>query len=88
MVEPLEIVVIPRGIKFKVEHAPGQEGNNTRGYICETHTGHFTLPDLGPIGSNSLANPMHFQTPVSFYEDDSSDWEIVAKFGDKFFTYK
>src|SRR5438309_7267702 len=27
------------------------------------------LPDLGPIGSNGLANPRDFATPVAWYED-------------------
>ena len=29
----------------------------------------FRLPDLGPIGSNGLANPRDFLTPVAAYED-------------------
>ena len=34
------------------------------------------LPDLGPIGSNGLANPRDFQTPVAWYEDAraTSNW--------------
>lgn len=99
VVEPLEIIVIPRGIKFSVDVAPGKKPGDedsdekpkafARGYICETYKGHFTLPDLGPIGSNSLANPMHFKTPVSYYEDveDSEEWTITAKFGDQFHEY-
>ena len=29
----------------------------------------FRLPDLGPIGSNGLANPRDFETPVASFED-------------------
>ena len=29
----------------------------------------FRLPELGPIGSNGLANPRDFETPVAWFED-------------------
>src|SRR5476649_1035377 len=51
-VAPLEIVVLPRGLKFRVELLD----DRARGYICENHGVAFRLPDLGPIGSNGLAN--------------------------------
>ena len=38
------------------------------------------LPDLGPIGSNGLANPRDFCTPVAAYEDVTGDFELVQKF--------
>jgi homogentisate 1,2-dioxygenase len=38
------------------------------------------LPDLGPIGSNCLANPRDFLTPHAAYEDRSGEFELVAKF--------
>lgn len=67
-VEPLEICVIQRGIKFRVDLGRFKDqdwqleeyGLKARGFICETYKSHFILPDLGPIGANSLANPMHF----------------------------
>jgi len=31
-----------------------------RGYVLETFSGHFRLPDLGPIGANGLAEPRDF----------------------------
>ena len=55
-VSPKEIIVIPRGVKFSV----GLEGDLARGWICETFKGHFVIPDLGPIGSNGLANERDF----------------------------
>ena len=51
--EPQEIVVIPRGVRFRVELLD----ELARGYICENYGANFRLPDLGPIGSNGLANP-------------------------------
>jgi homogentisate 1,2-dioxygenase len=53
---------------------------SSRGYILEIYTNHFELPELGPIGSNGLANARDFQAPVASFEDDTSEWEIIAKF--------
>jgi homogentisate 1,2-dioxygenase len=74
--EPQEIVVIPRGMRFRLELPDGQ----ARGYICENFGANFRLPDLGPIGSNGLANPRDFLTPVAAYEDIDGRHELVAKF--------
>ena len=54
--EPWHIIVIPRGIKFSVSVA-----EDCRGYYCEIYDGHFTIPDLGPIGTNGNANPRDFE---------------------------
>ena len=75
--EPQEIVVIPRGVRFRVELLEAQ----ARGYVCENYGAPFRLPDLGPIGSNGLANPRDFMTPVAAYEDIDGAFELVAKFG-------
>jgi len=83
--EPQEIVVIPRGVRFRVElldaegRAAGAAGE-ARGYVCENFGADFRLPDLGPIGSNGLANPRDFLTPVAAYEDIDAPHELVAKF--------
>lgn len=46
-VAPGEICVIQRGMRFSV----GLQGTNAaRGYVLEIFSGHFELPDLGPIG--------------------------------------
>ena len=74
--EPLEIVVIPRGIHFRVELPDGV----ARGYICENYGASLRLPDLGVIGSNGLANSRDFLTPVAAYEDRDTKFELVAKF--------
>ena len=74
--EPQEIVVIPRGLRFRVE-LPDGEG---RGYVCENHGAPFRLPDLGPIGSNGLAHARDFLAPVAAYEDVDGPHQLVAKF--------
>ncbi|KAJ3102947.1 hypothetical protein HDU97_000186 [Phlyctochytrium planicorne] len=77
-VEPLEIVVIPRGIRFAVKLPDGL----SRGYILETFDRHWELPDLGPIGANGLANPRDFLYPVAAYEDvdTGAPFTIVTKY--------
>jgi len=76
-VEPNEIAVVPRGVRFRVELPDGSAG----GYICENYGALFRLPDLGVIGSNGLANPRDFLTPTAAYEDRDVACELVAKFG-------
>ncbi|HYB65929.1 MAG TPA: homogentisate 1,2-dioxygenase [Steroidobacteraceae bacterium] len=80
--EPQEIVVIPRGLRFSVELL----GREARGYICENFGAPFRLPDLGPIGSNGLANPRDFETPVAWYEDREGDFELIEKFAGQLWT--
>ncbi|MDR2012519.1 MAG: homogentisate 1,2-dioxygenase [Rhodanobacter sp.] len=75
-VEPQEIAVIPRGIRFRAELPDGR----ARGYLCENFGALLRLPDLGPIGSNGLANPRDFLTPCAAYEDIEGDFELVTKF--------
>ena len=64
-VEPGSVALIPRGVKFRVELDA-----ESRGYVAENHGAPFRLPDLGPIGSNGLANPRDFETPVAAFEDE------------------
>lgn len=66
LVRPMEICVVPRGVKFQVQ----LPGGRARGYALELHQGHFGLPELGPIGSNGLANPRDFQHPVACFSED------------------
>jgi homogentisate 1,2-dioxygenase len=72
---PLEIAVIPRGIRFRVDLLDAA----ARGYVCENFGAPLRLPELGPIGSNGLARPRDFRTPVAAFEDLSGDFELVAK---------
>ncbi len=80
-VEPGEITVIQRGIKFQVMLLD----ETARGYICENYGHHFILPNLGPIGSNGLANPRDFATPVAAYEEKKGPFRLVMKFGGELF---
>jgi homogentisate 1,2-dioxygenase len=73
---PGEIVVIPRGLRLRVELPDGP----SRGYICENYGQALRLPELGPLGSNGLANVRDFLSPVAAYEDTKSPCTVVAKF--------
>jgi homogentisate 1,2-dioxygenase len=75
-IEPQQVAVIPRGIRFRVDLPDG----DSRGYVAENFGAALRLPDLGPIGSNGLANPRDFETPVAAYEDLDGEFELVAKF--------
>jgi homogentisate 1,2-dioxygenase len=81
LVHTNEICVVPRGVRYRVTLPDGP----VRGYICELYQGHFQLPDLGPIGSNGLANARDFQIPKARYAKDSSTWKIVSKFNKKLY---
>ena len=81
-VPPRQICVIPRGIVFSVAVS-----GPSRGYVLEVFKGHFDLPDLGPIGSNGLANPRDFEHPVaSFDASPSEPWTLLNKFGGRMFS--
>ncbi|KAK5659068.1 hypothetical protein OQA88_1156 [Cercophora sp. LCS_1] len=83
LVRPMEICVIPRGVKYRVELVDGQKA---RGYALELYQGHFVLPELGPIGSNGLANARDFEAPVAcFSEDVGTEWRVVTKFAGALF---
>ncbi|KAF4582288.1 homogentisate 1,2-dioxygenase [Ophiocordyceps camponoti-floridani] len=85
LVRPNEIALLPRGLKYRVTLPQGP----VRGYILELYQGHFVLPELGPIGSNCLANPRDFQAPVaSFDEDTKNEWSVVNKFNGQLFVAK
>jgi homogentisate 1,2-dioxygenase len=74
-VAPGEIAVVPRGIKFQIA-----VDGPARGYLCENYGAHFRLPELGPIGSQGLAQKRHFLSPVAACEEKSGPCEVVAKF--------
>ena len=75
-VEPQQVALVPRGLRFRVELVDGP----VRGYVCESYGAAFRLPDLGPIGSNGLANPRDFEAPVAWCEDRDEPHELVLKF--------
>src|SRR6185369_669099 len=74
-VAPGEMAVVPRGLRFRVEVQ-----GDVRGYICENHGARFKLPELGPIGSNGLANARDFLSPVAWYEDVERPTRVTQKF--------
>jgi homogentisate 1,2-dioxygenase len=73
-VAPGWVAIIPRGVKFRVD----VDGTST-GYVAENHGLPFRLPELGPIGSNGLANARDFETPVAWFEDKDEETEVVQK---------
>jgi homogentisate 1,2-dioxygenase len=75
-VQPQEIAVMPRGLRFRVALPDG----TARGYVCENFGLPFKLPDLGPIGSNGLANARDFLTPRARFEDLDEASVLVGKF--------
>ena len=86
LVRPNEICVIPRGVRYHVSLPQGP----VRGYILELYQGHFQLPELGPIGSNCLANARDFQAPVASFTEDhpssGSKYTLLSKFNGHLFA--
>ncbi|PZU14027.1 MAG: homogentisate 1,2-dioxygenase [Sphingobium sp.] len=75
-VPPGHVAAVPRGVRFRVLLPEG----SAKGYVAENHGALFRLPDLGPIGSNGLANPRDFETPVAWFEDRDAPTQVVQKF--------
>jgi homogentisate 1,2-dioxygenase len=81
-VDPGEIILIPRGIRFSVR----VESDSASGYVCENFGASFRLPELGLIGANGLANARDFLAPTAQYENDANPVECVMKFGGALWT--
>ncbi|MFK7703019.1 homogentisate 1,2-dioxygenase [Pseudomonas caspiana] len=75
-IEPQEIAVLPRGLRFSVQLLDA----TARGYVCENHGCALRLPELGPIGSNGLANPRDFLVPGAWFEERDEPVTLVQKF--------
>ncbi len=78
-VVPGEVALLPRGLAFKV----AVQGP-TRAYVCENYGAPLRLPELGPIGSNGLAQARDFLAPVAAFDDAAAGGqatEIVRKVG-------
>ena len=73
-VPPGAVAVVPRGVRFRVE-----VDRESRGYVAENYGLPLRLPELGPIGSNGLANPRDFETPVAWFEDQDEPTEVIQK---------
>jgi homogentisate 1,2-dioxygenase len=76
-VDPGEVAVVPRGIRFRVELAD----DFARGYLCENFGAAFTLPERGPVGANGLANERDFLSPRAAFEERGGTVQVVNKFG-------
>ncbi|KAK9446551.1 uncharacterized protein V1518DRAFT_458137 [Limtongia smithiae] len=82
-VQPGEIAVVPRGVRFSIKLLPGVTA--ARGYITEIWGSSFELPDLGPLGGYGLANARDFLHPVAFIDEDlHQEYEIVHKHNGKY----
>ncbi|ALO47398.1 homogentisate 1,2-dioxygenase [Pseudohongiella spirulinae] len=75
-VVPGEILVIPRGLKFRIELPDGP----VRGYVCENYGAPLELPERGPVGANGFANDRDFQYPVAWFEENDEEHTLVVKF--------
>jgi len=75
-ISPGMIAVIPRGIKFKVVLADA----SASGYLCENGGLPLTLPELGTIGANGLANPRHFIYPQAAFERVDAEIKLICKY--------
>lgn len=75
-IAPGQIAVIPRGIKFRIELM----NSVACGYLCENRATPLTLPQLGPIGANGLANPRHFLYPKAAYEENCTKATLICKY--------
>ncbi len=73
-VPPGSIAAIPRGVRFRVE-----VDGDSRGYVAENHGLPLRLPELGPIGSNGLANARDFGAPVAWFEDKDEPTQVIQK---------
>jgi homogentisate 1,2-dioxygenase len=74
--KPGEILVIPRGIKFKIELNSPQ----VRGYIAENYGHPLVLPERGPVGANGYSNQRDFAYPTAWFEDSEGDFTLTCKF--------
>ena len=79
---PGEVGVVPRGVRFRAELPDGEAA----GYLCENYGALFRLPELGPIGSNGLANARDFLTPVAAFEDVERPTRVIQKFQGKLWS--
>jgi len=81
-VRPGEIVLIPRGLYFRIVLPDGE----ARGYALENYGPAFRLPELGPIGANGLANQRDFQCPVAAFDIEERNYRVITKFSGSFWS--
>ncbi len=79
-----EIIVIPRGIKFRVMLPDGP----SRGYVMENYGQIMRLPERGPIGTDGLANRRDFLYPTAAFENRQGDFKLYTKLAGNLFCAK
>jgi homogentisate 1,2-dioxygenase len=85
--QPGEICVLQRGIRFSINLAHGQ--SQARGFITEVWGSTWELPDLGPLGGHGLANARDFLFPVAHIDDDLHvPYIVVNKINGKYAAIK
>lgn len=75
---PGELLVMPRGIRFRVFLPDGA----SRGWIAEAFDAHLQLPERGPVGANGMADERHFRAPVAAYDDEGPTVIVHKQGGD------
>ncbi|KAF2993051.1 hypothetical protein E8E14_000503 [Neopestalotiopsis sp. 37M] len=85
--QPGEICVIQRGVRFRVSLGPGVTA--ARGHIAEVWGSVWELPDLGPLGGYGLANPRDFLYPTAHIDEElHRPFTIVVKNCGKHYAIK
>lgn len=74
-IAPGQIAVIPRGFTWKVQPVDGP----VAGYVCENSAAPLTLPEMGIMGANALANPRHFLYPQAAFEKKFTPCTLLCK---------
>jgi homogentisate 1,2-dioxygenase len=85
--QPSELCVIQRGLRFKVDIVEQYSPDGARGYIIETWGTKWELPELGPLGGYGLANSRDFLHPTAAIDTTSTvPWTVVTKQLDKYYA--
>lgn len=79
---PGQIAVIPRGVYFKVILSSAI----ACGYLCENAGAPLTLPEMGVLGANGLANPRHFLYPTACCDDFAGKVVLLCKYQHRFWS--
>lgn len=74
-VKPGMIAVIPRGVYFCTK----LHDSLACGYVCENNGSPLSLPNLGLMGANGLANPRHFLYPQAQFENTQQVVSLICK---------
>lgn len=78
--QPSELCVIQRGLRFQVNIVEKYSPNGARGYVVETWGTKWELPELGPLGGYGLGNSRDFLFPTADIDTSSTgEWTIVTK---------